>query len=222
MHLRTSLLHQEGISLLLVLPATSQVMWIWKLEPWRYWRVSEKWTKDGNIIRHSPRCAHWKIPKCTKCTMLQFYISAGPPARTLEMTQMGWALVITGTKCEKKYCTSHMKVTSSNCLTIYTYYKGVQTVWCQLHPKHTHSPKTIIKTVISRNLSSLFFACNWGIFFFYHLPCFHSQHPITHASGERAQENRLWLQQPSLQQRCMIPKDLPRPMAMNGKHATTL
>lgn len=146
MHLRTSLLHQEGISLLLVLPATSQVMWIWKLEPWRYWRVSEKWTKDGNIIRHSPRCAHWKIPKCTKCTMLQFYISAGPPARTLEMTQMGWALVITGTKCEKKYCTSHMKVTSSNCLTIYTYYKGVQTVWCQLHPTHTHTaPKQSLK-----------------------------------------------------------------------------
>lgn len=90
--------------------------------------VSEKWTKNGNIIRHSPRCAHWKIPKCTKCTMLQVYISAGPPARTLEMTQMGWALVITGTKCEKKYCTSHMKVTSSNCLTMYTYYKVVQTV----------------------------------------------------------------------------------------------
>lgn len=53
MHLRTSLLHQEGISLLLALPATSQILWIWKLEPWSYGRVSEKWTKDGNIIRQS-------------------------------------------------------------------------------------------------------------------------------------------------------------------------
>ena len=126
----------------------------------------KKGQKIGNIIRHSPPCARWKIPKCTERTMLQFYISAGPSARTLEMTQMEWALlVITRTICEKKCCTSHMKVTSSNCLTILRITK-----WCKLFDVnytphiHTHSPKTIIKKVISRNLSSLFFACNSGIF----------------------------------------------------------